>query len=267
MTQLFKGQEEQGSIELTLKDGDRFVVVGDAQIPFQDDALLESIFNDFVPRYKPTDKRNSYQLFLAGDIMDNFSLSKFPSRITPQFGINEEVELTKTYLTKWKKNFTDCHYIFGNHEDRWDREMYDGKMAQYIKPLKDVLELDKLGYDYVPYLRHYNVNGFVITHGDLIRENTAKAMLDTYSASGCSGHVNRPHDYTRADARDGVPNTWTVLGMTCRTDIGNYIKVWRRIQPWMQGFGIGEICNGKVYFENVRVHHGSYRAAGRMFHV
>ena len=265
MQQLFEGQEEQGSIDLTLKDGDRFIVVSDAQVPFEDKLLLRSIYGEFTTYFSP--KKGNFHLFLAGDIMDNFSLSKFPPRVTSNFTIKEEIELTKTYLKEWGKRFDYKHYAFGNHEDRWDREMYDGKMAPYIVPLKDVLELDKLGYDYVPYLRHYNVNGFVITHGDLIRENTAKAMLDTYSSSGCSGHVNRPHDYTRADARDGIPNTWTVPGMTCRTDIGNYIKDWRKIMPWQQGFGIGEVHGGKVYFQNVRVHHGSYYAAGRIFTI
>ena len=264
---MFEGQEEQGSIELSLKDGDKFIVVSDAQVPFEDTKLLDSIFGEFKNYYKP--RHGGLHLFLAGDIMDNFSLSKFPARVTPNFAIKEEIETTKAYLREWGKGFAGKHYAFGNHEDRWDREVYNdtGKLAQYVQTLPKALDLAGLGYDWVPYLRHYNVNGFVITHGDLIRENTAKAMLDTYASSGCSGHVNRPHDYTRADARDGIPNTWTVLGMTCRTDIGNYIKDWRRIQPWMQGFGIGELCNGKVYFENVRVHHGSYRAAGRMFHV
>lgn len=265
---LFTGQEEQGNVDLTLKDGDRFVVVSDAQIPFQDDALLESIFNDFANSYRPVRKHNSqYHLFLAGDIVDNYSLSRFPSRVTPKFGLNEEINLTKSYLAKWRKHFTHAHYVFGNHEDRWDREIYDGKFAPFTKSLQEALELDRLGYDYVPYLRHFAVNGFVITHGDVVRENTAKAMLDTYRSSGSSGHVNRPHDYTMADARQGTPDTWTIIGMTCRTDIGNYIKDWRKIMPWQQGFGIGEVYGGKVYFENVRVHHGAYRAAGKIYKV
>ena len=264
---MFTGQEEQGSIELSLKDGDKFVVVSDAQVPFEDTNLLASIFGKFTRDYKP--KVGNYHLFLAGDIMDNFSLSKFPARVTPNFNITDEIETTKKYLADWGKLFTHKHYVFGNHEDRWDREIYGetGKLAQYIQSLPEALDLSTLGYDYVPYLRHYNVNGFVIAHGDIIRENTAKAMLDTYNCSGVSGHVNRPHDFTKADARDGIPNTWTVLGMTCRMDIGNYIKDWRKIMPWQQGFGVGEVQNGKVYFQNVRVHHGGYWAAGKYYKI
>lgn len=267
MHELFTGQEEQGSIDLTLPDGDRFIVISDSQVPFEDGKLLANIFGPFAHFYK---KRNSsVHLFLAGDIMDNFSLSKFPPRVTPNFGLKEEVDLTKQYLEEWGKGFATKHYIFGNHEDRWDREIYAGnpQFAPYVQSLPVALDLERLGYDYVPYLRHFTVNGFVLTHGDIIRENTAKAMLETYNASGVSGHVNRPHDYTRADARDGIPNTWTVLGMICRTDIGNYIKDWRKIMPWQQGFGIGEIQNGKVYFQNIRVHHGGYWAAGKYFKI
>ena len=263
----FIGQEEQRSIDLRLKDGDRFIVVSDAQIPFQDDRLLESIFNAFVPKFRPL-RDKQYHLFLAGDIVDNFTLSKFPSRVTPQFGLKEELELTRSYLEKWAPKFTQRHYVFGNHEDRYDREIYaNPQFAPFTQSLQEALELDRLGYDYVPYLRHFTVNGFVITHGDIIRENTAKGMLDTYAASGVSGHVNRPHDYTRADARDGHPDTWTCLGMTCRMDIGDYIKSWGKIMPWQQSFGIGEISGGKVYFQNIRVHHNAYWANGRIYNV
>ena len=263
---MFKGQETQGSIDLTLRDGDRFIVVGDAQIPFEDKALLESIFNDFAPVFT---RGHGSHLFLAGDIMDLYSLSRFPSRVTPQFTLEQEVETTRKYLADWGRRFDKKHYVFGNHEDRWAREAYNdsGKLAPYVQPLQVVLELDKLGYDYVPYLRHFTANGFVITHGDIIRENTAKGMLDTYAASGCSGHVNRPHDYTRADARDGVPNTWTVLGMTCRMDIGDFIPDWRKIMPWQQSFGIGEVADGKIYFQNIRVHHGKYWANGKFYSI
>ena len=263
---MFNGAELQGSIDLTLNDGDRFVVVADAQVPFEDARLLKSIFNDFVPSYV---KSHNSHLFLAGDIMDLYSLSRFPARVTPLFTLEQEVEATRKYLADWGRHFDKKHYIFGNHEDRWDREAYNdsGKLAPYVATLPDTLQLAKLGYDYVPYLRHFTVNGFVITHGDIVRENTASAMLSQYAASGVSGHVNRPHDFTRADARDGVPNTWTVVGMTCRMDIGDFIKDWRKIMPWQQGFGIGEVYNGKVYFQNVRVHHGAYWAGGKFYTI
>lgn len=263
---MFNGQETQGSVDLTLKDGDRFVVVADCQIPFEDKALLESIFNDCVPAFI---KGHRSHLFLAGDVMDLYSLSRFPSRVTPLFTLESEVETTRKYLADWGRRFDTKHYIFGNHEDRWDRESYaqSGKLAPFVEPLDKVLRLDDMGYDFVPYLRHFTLNGFVITHGDIVRENTAAAMLSQYASSGVSGHVNRPHDYTRADARDGVPDTWTVVGMTCRMDIGDYIKDWRKIMPWQQGFGLGEIHNGKVYFQNVRVHHGAYWAGGKIYQV
>lgn len=260
----FNGAELQGSIDLTLNDGDRFVVVADAQVPFEDKRLLDSIFHDFVPTFVKS--RNSH-LFLAGDIMDLYSLSRFPARVTPLFTLEQEVELTRNYLADWGRRFDKKHYIFGNHEDRWDREAYNdsGKLAPFVAPLPAVLELDKLGFDSVPYLRHYNVNGFVITHGDVVVENTASKMLSTYMSSGVSGHVNRPHSFTKADARDGEPNTWYVMGHTCRPDIGDFIKDWRRIMPWQSGFGIGEVHNGRVHFQLVRAHGRAYFAAGKVF--
>jgi len=177
--------------------------------------------------------------------------------------------MTKVYLDKWRKQFTRAHFAFGNHEDRWDREVYEAnpQLAFAFPSLSQMLDLDGRGYDWVPYLRHYSLNGFVITHGDTTIEHAAAKMLRTYLTSGCSGHTNRPQSFSTADAHKGTAATWYNLGMTCRTDIGNIIKDWRRIQPWQQGFGIGEVANGAVHFQLVRVHHGRYYAAGRMFKV
>lgn len=264
---MFKGQEEKKSVDLWLPDGARFIVVSDCQVPFEDTNLLRNIFGVFAPWYKRGASR--FDLFLTGDVMDNYSLSRFPPRVTPLFTLEQEVEATKAYLTSWRKKFDNVYYAFGNHEDRWDREIYNNapSLAFATSSLAEVLTLDALGIQYVPYLRHFNANGFVFTHGDIVRENTAAAMLANYSSSGTSGHVNRPHSFTKADARDGEPNTWYCTGMTCRMDIGDYIKDWRRIQPWQQGFGIGEVHNGRVHFQLVRVHGGSYYAAGKMFNV
>lgn len=263
----FMGQEHQKSVKLYLPDGARFVVLSDAQVPFEDVKLLNSIAKDFIPKFKPI--KNEYHLFLAGDILDNYSLSKFPARVTTGASLKDEIDQAKFWLKKFSSGFTHKHYAFGNHEDRYDRFLYENsaQLAPYTKSLAEALELEALDYEHVPYLRHFDVNGFVITHGDTVTVNTAAKMLSTYKSSGASGHVNRPHSYSDADARDGEPVTWHVLGMTCRKDIGDYIKDWRRIQPWQQGFGIGEVSNGKVHFQSVRVHHGEYYAAGRIYKV
>lgn len=272
--ELFEGAEERPSIKIdNVPDGTRIVVVSDAQVPFEDREFLSAIFDDFVPWFKPqrpaqrNRKTPEYHLFLNGDILDNFSLSTYMARVNPRFTLGDEIDMVKEYLTAWSEQFTHCHYVMGNHEDRWGREIYaaNRQLARFTPSLDAVLDLDVLGYDWVPYLRHYDFLGFIITHGDIFPKHVAAQMLANYAASGTSGHVNRSQDFSWCDAADGEMNTWYTTGMTCRRSIGDIIADWRRIQPWNSGFGIGEVHDGVLYFENIRVHHGHFRAAGRIF--
>ncbi|MCH7945250.1 MAG: metallophosphoesterase [Armatimonadetes bacterium] len=266
--QLFEGTSDQPSKSISgVPDGTRFVFVSDSQVPLEDSALLETIFKQFVPWFKP--KSAEYHLFLGGDIIDNFTLSSFLQRVVPKFTLGDEVDMVHAYIKAWGKKFTHRHYIFGNHEDRWEREMYarHPQMMRFSDTLEEALELETLGYDWVPYLKHYDFEGLVLTHGDITTIQTAAAMMKNYQSSGVSGHTNRPQCYTWSAAAGGEPRTWYVAGMTCRRDIGDVIKDWRRVQPWQQGFVIGEVRRGVVFVEEVRVHHGQFRAAGKMFDV
>lgn len=271
---LFEGAEERGSITLSgLPDGTRIVVVSDAQVPFEDQKLLRTIFADFVPDFEPEKQRGKrapeYHLFLNGDILDAFTLSRYLARVNPRFTLGDEINMVRAYLESWGPSFTHRHFLYGNHEDRWGRELYAGnrQFARFTQPLDEALALRDLGYDWVPYLRHYDVEGFIITHGDVYPKHVAAQMMANYQASGTSGHVNRPQSFTWADAARGEAATWHTTGMTCRLDIGDVIADWRRIQPWAQGFLVGEVLGGVLYVENVIVHHSHFRAAGKIWEV
>jgi len=272
--ELFEGNEEKQSIKIRgVPNGTRIIVVGDAQIPLEDRRLLATIFEDLVPAYAPVKERGKpapeYHLFLIGDMVDNFTLSTFLSRVNPKFTLGDELNMLKNYLEQWAPLFTHKHFAFGNHEDRYEREIYAGnrQFARFTRPLHEVLNLEDLGYDWVPYLRHYDFEGFILTHGDSAAKHAAMTMLNNYMSSGASGHVNRPQLFTWSDAAGGDPATWYTLGMTCRLDIGDIVKDWRRIQPWMQGIGIGEVVDGVLYFEHVNVHHNAFRAAGKIYRI
>lgn len=265
----FSGYETHDSIRISgVPDGTRIVVVSDMQVPLEDKSLLDAIFHGFVPWFKPKGDAE-YHLFLNGDVLDAFSLSRYLDRVTPHFTVGDEIEMVKAYLKSWGKKFTHRHYVFGNHEARWDKYVYENApaVAEFVPRLQDVLGLDDLGYDFVPYLKHYDFEGFVITHGDTTVKHAAAKMMEQYHTSGVSGHVNRPQSFTFASAATGEPVTWYCQGMTCRTDIGDVIKEWSRVMPWQQGFLIGEVKHGVLHVELVRVHHGSFRAAGKVFEI
>lgn len=269
LTKRFRGLTTQENINIRkVPDGTRIVVVSDMQIPMEDQELLDTIFLDFVPAFKPSKKDGGeYHLFLNGDVMDAFTLSRWLARVNPNFQIGDEIDITRAYLEEWGKHFTHKHYVFGNHEDRWDKWVYENnpQMADYTQKLHEVLELDKLGYDWVPYGRHYDMCGFIITHGDTTVKNAAQRMLESYGTPGTSGHVNRPQSYTWSAAGQGEPITWYCTGMTCVYNIGDVIADWRKIQPWQQGFLVGEVHGGILHVQLVRVIRGGFWAAGKFF--
>lgn len=265
---LFSGTDEPGSIKIRgVPDGTRIVVVSDPQVPMEDRPLLHTIFGAFAKWYKP--KNAEYHLFLNGDVLDNFSLSRFVAQVEPNFTAGDEIEMVHDYLREWGKPFTHKHYVFGNHEDRWNKYVWENapKIAKFMPTLAETLGLAEAGYDWVPYLKHYDFEGFIITHGDTTIKHAAARMLENYHSAGTSGHVNRPQSYTWAAAAGSDPITWYCTGMTCRVDIGDIIKDWRKVQPWQQGFLIGEVLDGILHVELVRVHHGAFMAAGRIFKV
>lgn len=268
LNKLFSGLTTKKSIKIKgVPDGTRIVVVSDMQVPMEDKALLRTIFEDFVPEWKP--EGADYHLFLNGDVMDNFSLSGWLPRVKRKFDLDKEIALTKKYIEEWGREFTHKHFVMGNHEDRWDRVIFanNTEMEQYTLRLPDVLKLDELGYDWVPYLKHYDFLGFIITHGDTTVKNAAQRMLETYGAPGTSGHVNRPQSFTWSAAARGEPITWYCTGMTCVRNIGDVIADWRKIQPWQQGFLIGEVLDGVLHVQLVRVIKGAFWAGGKVYKV
>ena len=250
-----------------MPDGTRVIITSDQQIPFQDDALLDTIYGAFAKDFKP--KTGDYHNFFNGDFLDLFSLSRFPANVKRKFTLADEIAMGKERLAKWSRYFSHNHYVFGNHEARWDKAAYanNPETAEYNMTLDKALELDELGYDWVPYQKHYDFMGFSITHGGSTVKYAAAKMYDQYHRSGTSGHVNRPQSFTFANAANGEPDTWYCTGLTCVMNIGDYIKDWSRQQPWMQAFLIGEVVGGTLYVELIRVHHKGFWAAGKFYPV
>lgn len=268
-TDLFKQYKSKPSITIPdAPDGTRIVVLSDLQIPFQDDELMDVIINELIPWFKPK-KPGEYHLFINGDLVDLYTISRFSTNPTATFTVDEEVEATVAYLKRLKAKFTHRHFIFGNHEERWMKYIWDeaSKFAKYIPPLDEVLELKKLGYDWVPYQKHFEFLGFILTHGNSVVKYAAAQELMLYQRPGTSGHTNRPQAIMLASAAGDDPITWYSTGMLCRTDIGDFIPAFRRTQSWQQCFGIGEVQDGVLHYELVRVHNNAFRAAGRVFKV
>ena len=269
LSELFDGVESKGDIIVRgVPNGSHIIVTSDQQIPFQDDALLDVIYGQFTKDFKPRTPGAKYYHAIAGDCLDLFGLSSFPMQVAPKsYRLGVEIDILKDRLGRWGKKFDDNYLVYGNHEYRWAREMFNGKLGVYTRSLEEALNLDELGYQWVPYGRHVDFEGFIITHGNSTAKHAASVELAMYNRSGASGHTNRPQSFTTASAADGEPITWASMGMTCRRDMGTVIKSWARTQGWQQGFGYGIVDNGVLHFQTARVHHNGFMAAGKVYKV
>jgi hypothetical protein len=109
-----------------------------------------------------------------------------------------------------------------------------------------LLHLQDRGVEYQPYGGHANFIGFIITHGDIVRQHssfTAKAMYDKWHSSGAGGHTHRLGCYHFTDGT-GRTHAWYEIGMTCQMTL-EYVS-----HPnWQPGFGYGEVSNNKLHFQ------------------
>lgn len=248
-----------------IKEGEKAVYISDCQGKFVDTKLMKAI-DKYIEKAKPD------RIFYVGDIMEFWAYSDFEKDPRVDMSVDSEIDWCNDLLDTHKKLSPKSkqYFIEGNHEDRCRREMWNrGKpVSQRLTiSLPEALKTKERDMVYVKYRYHVDYAGFIITHGEATTENDAKKNLLDYLSSGCSGHTNRPKEWMAMGMKDQEPHTWYVLGMTCRKDIGSFIPAWRKQKCWMQGFGLSEIHNGKIFFQLVRVHDGGFFAAGDFYKV
>jgi len=265
MEQLFRGYSTVPPIKINkLKEGTRIVVASDLQIPFEERWLIGGTqnkvgaFEAFLKDYDPG------VVVLNGDIRDCYALSTFDKSPSRRFGEREEKRLTQNELEVINKAAPKSRKIFidGNHEDRLSRmlaqicqkdnrafEIFDAKGFADFNT-RSFLDLDSLGWEWLPYRAWADILGFIVTHGDIVKAEsaqTAKAMYDKWQSSGTSGHTHRLGAYFHTDST-GKTRAWYESGCMCRLDL-EYVTN----PDWQQGFIIGEVNGGLLHTQLVPV--------------
>lgn len=248
MEKLIRYYQTRDSISIDdAPEGSKVVVLSDLQIPFVDLAL-EAARDQFIGEWQPD------YIIYNGDCMDCYELSSFDKNPNRMFDLEDEQEQTRKML-RHHKSITNAklYWIDGNHEDRLQRVIWKHAQgfAHMVKDLPEALELDKFCEAYLPYGKHIEFLGFIITHGTIARMHsayTAKAMIDRYRSSGCSGHTHRIGSHSVTDSR-GVSATWYECGFGARMDL-EYAKA---PPNWQQGFLCAVVAGGALHPQLVRV--------------
>jgi len=215
-----------------------FLVLPDVHVPFQNDRLIEKICKLAV------DIRPDGVVFL-GDFLDLFSLSKYAEdslyqlrdvTLTEEYTIGRKV--LKTFLSAIPRGARKV-YLYGNHEDRFFRELEKKDHAKYGKELtspEEALRLAEQKFEVVTDWKSGSVllgSHLELIHGTFHGVHCAKSHLDALEGSVMMGHSHRFQIYVTG--RRGSYN----IGFLGDKASDGFAYAPRAVrQKWVNGFAV-----------------------------
>lgn len=216
---------------------------------------------------------NLYGINLCGDYLDLYTLGSYNA---DSLGLLRGIDLGFEYedgnegldaLESATHKGVKLQYLFGNHEDRYLREVNKGDRAKYGDALKspvEALKLSERGYefktnwkdDFFTLGKHLD-----IIHGIYTNVHSAKKHLDMTNHSVMFGHSHRIQAHHSGDRAS--------FNIGCLADIKNKVfNYMPRFQKnvWANGFAMVHINdNGEYFAEQVNIWNDSFYARGRIY--
>lgn len=220
------------------------LLIPDVHWPWGDCAAYEKMLNisRFQNEINPLD-----EIIILGDFADCYTLSlhkKLPSHLTmSSTRLTDELSDVYFRLHELRSSFPKAKitYLEGNHEFRLGRYIIDKcpEVFGLIKLLPEVLKLDQLKIDWIPYGRHQLYNVF---NTDLYcrhapwngGKHTAMGTADRGKISLIFGHTHRKQSATIRTA-DGKEISCISMGnlVNDKSEIFDYMDH----DDWSKGFG------------------------------
>lgn len=180
-----------------------YFVTGCAHVPWHNRKMYRAFF-----RYLST--VDVAGVILAGDILDMNSVSSHDRGHIPLEGVtlNYEYEEGNKFLNQLERAVgpdAEKVYLYGNHEDRYNRLSRNVDYHKYGKALIspiDGLNLFKRGYKVIDNWKLGVVElgkDLDINHGEFINIHTAKKTIDVYKKSTMFVHTHRTQTFTDGD--------------------------------------------------------------------
>jgi predicted phosphodiesterase len=241
-------------------------VLPDIHVPFHDEALLAKVCSA-MRDIRPTG------VVISGDFLDLFSLSRFAADslyALRDVTLSGEYDAGNAVLDMIDAALpADCakHFIYGNHEDRYWRELERGDRGKYGDALKSptlALGLAERGYATQEHWKKAGIrlgDHLLVTHGSYTNEHTAKQHLLKWQTSVMFGHTHRVQTYVQG--RRAAYNIG-FLG-DIRSKGFDYMDEPSRMQ-WTNGFAVVRIDEaGDYWAEVIQCHDGRFVCGGRFY--
>lgn len=239
------------------------IIINDVHLPYHDKQVLLLVLK-FIYKIQPT------RLFINGDFLDCYEISRFDKEPFGHYSLRQELKLATAYLdqinTKLPK--TNKIFIYGNHEYRFQRFMI--KNAQQLmglpgSTLKDQLQLKKMNYNVIDSglcESYYDTKrGLLIGHfnkASIHSAYTAKALVEKYGQSIIQGHCHRTGIYYK------TIHDKTLVGIEngCLCDLNpDYM-----LSPnWMHGFTIINWIDNTPHFTLIHIKNGKFVYNGKIY--
>lgn len=177
-----------------MRKNERSIVMGDLHVPF-DDKRAVSLVLKFIKKFKPDN------IFLNGDIIDCWEISKFERPLSINVRLEQEIREVKEFLARLKEaSDASIIYIFGNHEHRFER--FIARNAKELYGLKGLTLEEQLGLAELEITvinnhqreNYYRYGKLLIGHFNKVNKHggyTAKNLREEKGMSLIQNHTHR----------------------------------------------------------------------------
>jgi len=233
------------------------LIIPDCHIPYEDKRAYQLML-DVAMDLSPD------EIVILGDYADFYAVNSHGKSPTLTLSLQEEVTAVVERLIELNKLFPKSKKVFiqGNHEYRLERYIAKNCPDLYgVTDTKSILELNILGYNYVPYgpTQKYHVLGskLIARHEPLAGgKHVAQNTVEKAMASVIFGHTHRIQEAQivtmGGDNYRGISSGW--LGDS-KHEVMQYV---RSHHQWALGFSIVRVLNSGTWF-NQLVHIIDYK--------
>jgi len=210
------------------------IIVSDIHAPYHDRKAL-SKFEEFLS----DDTWDAY--VNLGDLIDLDCISKFvegkPGLIQNNKVINQ-VEEAREILQRHKEivnqnnKKADFYFITGNHEKRMQDYMYREPSMGGILDLRELLNLDKLGFRLVNYGKTIKLDGVLYTHGLFTGLTATRKAAEVATSDIVMGH-SHTIEMTPNHSLTGATRHAYTIGCLCKKNM-DYLE--GKGSRWSHGF-------------------------------
>jgi predicted phosphodiesterase len=227
---------------------DKVGICSDIHFPFHCDYSLNKCLEHF-------EKENVDAIYLNGDILDCYSISRYPKEI--RVDIVEEFDIARTFFELLRQTFKNIpiYYKFGNHEDRYEHYLAQNAPSLMIEQteLKHLLNFYDYNIIHIKSKQLARYMDFDILHGHELQSgmgspiNPARSLFAKRMKNTIVGH----HHITSywKENKPEVP-------IKCYT-MGGLLQLQQGYAPfnaWNNGYGIlHKISNTECEVQNIEL--------------